>query len=140
MKKVHISLSTEEKTSVEKLLKSNDLTARVFKRATALLLLDSGNTLVGVGEILKLDSRTIGSLRDKYNSEGLNCLYDKPRSGRPVEIDKVAQSKITALACSTPPEGYSRWTLQLLADKSVALGYCEHISDEWVGKILKKTN
>ena len=139
MKKPHISLSPEEKSSLEKLLKSNDLTGRVFKRATALLLLDSGGTFVGVGEILKLDSRTIGSLRANYKSEGLNCLYDKPRSGRPVEIDKVAQSKITALACSTPPAGYSRWTLQLLADKSVALGYCEHVSDEWVGKILKKT-
>ena len=66
------------------------------------------------------------------------CLHDLPRSGRPVEIDGEQRAKITALACSDPPEGYARWSIRLLADKAVELEYCEHISHTTVRKILKK--
>ena len=66
-------------------------------------------------------------------------LFDKPRSGRPIEIDGQARAKVTALACSEPPEGHSHWDLRLLADKAVELGYCEHLSHTYAGSILKKT-
>jgi hypothetical protein len=66
------------------------------------------------------------------------ALYDQPRAGRPVEIDGEAEAKLTMLACSAPPEGHQRWTLQLLADRMVELGYVEHIFDTWVMKRLKK--
>ncbi|MBI1878203.1 MAG: helix-turn-helix domain-containing protein, partial [Chloroflexi bacterium] len=65
---------------------------------------------------------------------------DKPRSGRPIEIDGRQRATITALACSTPPLGYGSWSLRLLADKAVELEYCEHISHSQVGDILKKTS
>ena len=65
-------------------------------------------------------------------------LQDKPRSGRPVEIDGRQRAKITALACSKPPEGHSHWSLRLLADKVVELGYCEHLSRDYARVILKK--
>jgi len=72
---------------------------------------------------------------------GLNAaLYDRERAGRPTEIDGEAEAKLIMLACSQPPEGRSRWTLQLLADRMVALGYTEHISDTGVLNLLKKTN
>ena len=67
-------------------------------------------------------------------------LQDKPRSGRPVQIDGIQRAQITALACSTPPEGYARWSLRLLADKAVELGFVEHLSHNHTGQILKKTN
>jgi hypothetical protein len=67
-------------------------------------------------------------------------LQDKPRTGRPVEIDGKQRAQVTALACSEPPEGYARWSLRLLADKVVQLEYCEHISHTEVAEILKKTN
>ena len=67
-------------------------------------------------------------------------LNDKPRSGRPVEIDGPLRAKITALACSEPPEGYSRWSLRLLADKAVELQFVQELSHSYVGEILKKTN
>jgi len=68
----------------------------------------------------------------------LRCLEAKPRSGRPVEIDGIARAKITALACSDPPEGYGQWSLRLLAEKAVELDYCERISHTEVANILKK--
>jgi hypothetical protein len=66
-------------------------------------------------------------------------LEDAHRSGRPIEIDGGQRAKITALACSDAPKGNSRWTLRLLADKAVELGYCEHLSHNHAGEILKKT-
>ena len=59
--------------------------------------------------------------------------------GRPIEIDGQQRAKITALACSQPPEGYAQWSLRLLADKAIELGYVEEISHTEVRKILKKT-
>jgi hypothetical protein len=67
-------------------------------------------------------------------------LADQPRPGRPIKISGEQRAKITALACSEPPEGYERWNLRLLANKVVELGYCEHISHTEVADILKKTN
>ncbi|MCA1556800.1 MAG: helix-turn-helix domain-containing protein, partial [Acidobacteria bacterium] len=66
-------------------------------------------------------------------------LHDKPRSGQPCRIDGVAYAKITALACSTAPAGHARWTLRLLADKAIELGFCESISHSTVQEVLKKT-
>ena len=67
------------------------------------------------------------------------ALHDKPRSGKPPTIKPEAKAKITALACSDAPAGYARWTLRLLADKSVEMGYITSISHMEVGRILKKT-
>ena len=53
-------------------------------------------------------------------------------------IDGAQQARVTALACSTPPQGRTRWTLRLLADKAVALGYCEQLSHTQARRILKK--
>lgn len=67
-------------------------------------------------------------------------MKDEARSGRPVEIDGKQRAKITALACSNPPEGHGQWILRLLAERSVELGYVEEISHTKVRHILKKTN
>jgi transposase len=75
-----------------------------------------------------------------YKQKGLKVLADEPRSGRPLQIDGEQRAKITALACSDPPEGYARWSLRLLADKAVELEYIETISHTEVADILKKTS
>ena len=74
-----------------------------------------------------------------YHKSGLSLLWDAPRSGRPVEIDGGQRAKITALAGSKAPKGHAGWSLRLLADKAVELGYCEHLSHNHARKILKKT-
>jgi putative transposase len=82
----------------------------------------------------------LSTLADQYRENGLQALYDRPRSGRPVKIDGEQRAKITALACSsTPPEGHAEWSLRLLADKVVELDFCEQISHTQVRTILKKT-
>jgi putative transposase len=114
--------------------------ARTFQRASALLQLQAGHTLLHVAEALQVSRQSVARWRDCYLQAGLQALDEKPRSGRPVRIEGKQRAQLTALACSTPPEGRARWTLRLLADKAVELGYCGSLSHTGVRQILKKTN
>lgn len=140
MKKQHIQLNPSEREHLEALTRQGVQSAKVYRRALALLELDRGKTYTEVSATLGVTLPTISGWAAKYRENGLEVLDDRPRSGRPVEIDGKQRAKITALACSTPPEGYAQWSLRLLADKAVELGYCEHISHTAVGEVLKKTN
>jgi transposase len=140
MEKPHIQLTDAERAQLKALLSKGKLPAKVFKRATALLELDRGQTMSEVARTLRISYPTILSWRDKYETQNLECLYDAPRSGRPVEIDGEARAKITALACTPAPAGHARWKLDLLAEKAVELNYCEHISGTHVATVLKKMN
>ena len=140
MRKQHIELRQTDKHFLQQLLKKGSLKAIVFKRATALLQLDSGQTLRQVSQTLGVSYPTVLTWRERYLAGGLTFLQDKPRSGRPIELSGSQRAKITALACSTPPEGRARWTLRLLADKAVELGHCQRLSHTKARHILKKTN
>jgi transposase len=93
-----------------------------------------------IAAVLGVGVATVFNIKRRYLAEGLDAsLHDKPRSGQPCRIDGTARAKITALACSTAPAGHARWTLRLLADKAVELGFCESISHSTVQEVLKKT-
>ena len=139
MRKEHIKLSQADQDFLMVIISKGQLPARVFKRATALLELHRGQTLCSVSETLQVSYQTIAQWRDNYQSSGLQALEEKPRRGRPILIDGKQRAQITALACSTPPEGRARWTLRLLADRAVELGLCETLSHTRARVILKKT-
>lgn len=140
MKKQHVQLSEADREYLETLTSQGELTARKYRRALGLLELDRGKTYTEVSKTLKVTIPTLSNWAVKYRETGIEVLQDQPRCGRPIEIDGNQRAKITALACSEPPEGYIRWSLRLLADKAVELEYCEHISHTEVREILKKTN
>lgn len=140
MKKQHISLTDNDRTTLQELLAKGSLAVKTFKRATALLELDRGKTLQAVASTLDVDYNTVAAWRDGYRTNGLKCLYDAPRSGRPIQIDGTSRAKITALACSDAPEGHARWSLRLLAEKVVEAGFCDHVSHTFVADVLKKTS
>jgi putative transposase len=140
MKKEHVKLSEEDRTYLEKIIKKGSLPAKTYKRALALLELDRGRTFTEVAATVGVTKQTASTWAKKYQAMGLDMLTDKPRPGRPKLIDGLQRAKITALACSDPPEGYERWSLRLLADKAVELEYVEAISYGEVRRILKKTN
>ena len=140
MKKQHVQLSEVDRDYLEALISKGELPTKTYRRALGLLELDRGKTYTEVSKILKVTIGTLTTWSRKYRETGLQVLQDQPRPGRPIEIDGDQRAKITALACSDPPEGYARWGLRLLADKAVELEYCEHISHTEVGTILKKTN
>jgi transposase len=140
MKKQHVQLSEKDRQYLESLLATGELPVKVYRRALALLELDLGKTYTAVAETLGVCNSTVSTWSKNYREQGLLCLHDRPRSGRPIEIDGEQRAKITALACSTPPAGHARWSIRLLADKAVELGYCDHVSHTKVRQILKKTN
>ena len=100
--------------------------------------MDAGHTLQQAATRAGVNYNRVAAWRDNYQLVGLEALQDKPRSGRPIQIDGKQRAAITALACSTPPEGHARWSLRLLADKVVELGYVEQVSHNHVRQILKK--
>jgi putative transposase len=135
-----IKLSDSERHSLTTLLRRGSTSARIQTRARVLDLLHRGQHPDDIAEILQVTNATVYNLKRRYLAEGLQAaLTDKPRSGRPIEIDGQARAKITALACSQAPTGHARWSLRLLADKAVELGFCERLSHNAVKEILKKT-
>ena len=143
--KYHIHLSKENRQELETLIRSGESSARTQTRARILLLTDeSQKKLKGTEEIasaLMCSLPTITNIRKKFVEGGLeNALYDKPRPGAIPKITGEIEAQLTLLACSAPPAGRSRWTLQLLADKLVELKLVDSISDVAVMHRLKKMN
>ncbi len=140
MTKQHVTLTEDHQIYLRQLLSKGSLPAKTFKRATALLELHHGKTFQAIAQTLDLNYNTIASWASKYKTtQQLSLLSDAPRSGRPIEISGESRAKVTALACSKAPDGRSGWSLRLLANKAVELGYCEHLSHNQAGVILKKT-
>lgn len=121
-------------------MRKDNLSRKVFQRAGALLDLDAGHTLQQAAARAGVNYNRVAAWRNNYKAQGLQALYDRARSGRPIRIDGQQRAQITALACSVPPCGHARWSLHLLADKAVELGYVEAISHNHVNTILKKTS
>jgi hypothetical protein len=92
-------------------------------------------------ETLKVARNTVRQVRSRYAREDLDAaINERPRSGSPKKFTGRQRAKITAIACSKPPAGQSRWTLRLIADKVVELKMVDDISHQTVKRILKKTN
>lgn len=139
MKKEHVTLRKKDKAYLEKLVKQKDTPIKMYKRALALLELDRGRSYTEVSQSIGVVIQTTSRWAKKYRETGLEFLKDKARPGRPRVIDGLQRAKITALACSDPPEGYERWSLRMLADKAIELKLVETISYGEVRLVLKKT-
>ena len=136
-----IELTTDELRSLKTILRRGTTAARVQTRARVLDLLHRGQHPTIIAATLGLSLPTVFNVKRRYLDEGLAAaLHDKPRSGTPRRIEVEARAKITALACSETPEGHARWTLRLLADRAIKLGFVETISHNAVKEILKKTD
>lgn len=139
-KRIPFNLSEEDLHYLKDLLSKGSLAVKTYRRATALLSLNEGESQTAVAQRLGVTKQTVCGWVKKYRENGLDFLVDKARSGRPKKIMSVDEAKVTALACSDPPEGYSQWSLRLLADHAVELIEAENISYSSVNRILKKTN
>jgi transposase len=142
--KYHVTLTETEHDELQSLIRSSESSARTQTRAR-ILLLTNENQKKKIGEeiasALMCSLPTITAIRRKFVEGGLdNALYDKPRPGAVPKITGEIEAQLTLLACSAPPEGKARWTLQLLADKLVELKLVDSISDVAVMKRLKKMN
>jgi putative transposase len=135
------SLPVDELSQLQQMLTKGKQSVRSLKRAQVLLQLQQGKTPSAVAQLIGVSPAMVYNIRNRYRAEGLTvALSEKPRPGQPSKFDKAAQAHLTALACSQAPDGRSRWTLRLLADRLVELRLVESISHQAIGEQLKKIN
>jgi transposase len=140
-KKYPIKLRDEEYLQLRQYVRVGGKAARRVNRARILLLADEQFTDEQIVETLGVSMATVYRIRKHYHEGGVdNALQEKPRSGAPAKIDGRMEATVTMLVCSDPPEGYGRWTLQLLADQLVEWKVIDSIALNTVRTVRKKTN
>lgn len=129
--------SNEKEKILEIIKKGTD--ARVIYRANALNLRAKGLTMIEVADFLEITSRTVFNIEKNYYEGGLEkALYDDPRPGTPIKFDDRVKSHIVAFVCSDPPEGFDRWTLELIKERSIKDKIVDDISLEGIRIILQE--
>jgi transposase len=147
MKKYIVRLSKAEREILTKLINSGRGPARMFSRARILLKADQSDKGPGwsdekISEALEVTVQTIERVRKQLVEEGFDAVLSRREYNQKVsrkKIDGDVEAHLVAISCSEPPPGRARWTLRLLADKIVELGYVQNISHEAVRQTLKKT-
>jgi hypothetical protein len=142
-----IILTSDQRKELEKFTKTGVHSARLIKRATIILLLDTseGRKAVKWNDISlreNVSGPTINVVRRDFQKAEFvsDFLQRKKRHTPPIEpkVTGEVESRIIALACSPVPDGYSRWTVRMLANKSVEIGLIDSISYTTVSRLLKK--
>jgi transposase len=132
-KRFIVDLTHEEQASLAGLLRKGVAPARKLTRARILLLANDGGSDQAIAAALHVHPATVERTRRRFVEGRLaRALTEKPRPGGRAKLDGRQEAFLIALACSQAPEGRSRWTLQLLADRLVELAVVDSISDETV--------
>ena len=141
-----IELNETERKILMDIVKKGNSPARTIMRANILLASDRGNKYMTVAEIaatFNTTPTTVHNVRTSYVNRGLEATINRKKRETPPVPAKVTgdiEARIIALACGEPPEGYSRWSVRLIAEKCIELNYIDSISHMTVSRILKKTN
>lgn len=142
-----IELSNQDKATLLDIVKKGASPARTILRANILLASDRRNenymTVSEIAEAYHTTPTTVQTVRTSYCEKGIEATINRKKRETPPVPAKVTgevEAYVIALACGNPPDGYSKWTLRLLADKTVELGYIDSISHVTISSILKKTN
>ena len=138
MKKYLVTLDDDERQQLEDLLHSGTHATRKVTRARILLKAAEGIEDSAIAAALSVGRATVERTRRRFVEEGLGALEERPRPGTLPKLDAKAQARLSAETCSAAPEGRQRWTLQLLAERVVALGLATAYSYESVRRVLKK--
>jgi transposase len=144
-KKYRVTLTPEERTELEAMISRGKADARKLAHARILLQADEapggpGRTDADIAAALDTSTRTIERVRQRFVEQGLESALSPQPTKRIYAraLDGRQEAHLIALACSKPPDGKRRWTLRLLAERVVELGYAEAVSHETVRRTLKK--
>lgn len=133
-----IRLSQKQLDIISKVTRKGLQSARVIMRANILRFLHKGLVSTDIADLLEIDSKTVTNTANCFIECGIDrALYDDPRTGQPLKYDDAEKARLVALVCSDPPDGYARWTLELikkaLEEKNIIKG---SISKEQIRIIL----
>jgi len=147
MKKYIVRLNDEEREKLSNLVNKGKVAAYKRKHAQILLKADiaegvgPGWTDQSIAAAYNISVRTVERIRERLCEYGLDAALERAKgSGKRRKTDGAQEAHLIALVCGEPPEGHKQWTLRLLADKFVELGYIDSISHETVRQLLKKRN
>lgn len=147
MKKFKVTLSYEEREDLNLIIQKGKHRSQKVLNALILLNCDEGNYQdkqsknKDISDILKISMRKIDRVKKCFVEQGLEIALNGTKGQRTYEkkADGDFEAHLLALSCGEPPEGFSRWSLRLLADKVVELNYVDNISHETIRRVLKKT-
>jgi len=146
-KKYIVTLTEAERRMLQAMLSKGKAAARKLMHARILLKADVSHggpswNDDAIAEGLEVGRATVERVRREFVEEGLEAALErrKPRRQYQRKLDGDGEAHLIALACSQAPEGRSRWTLRLLADRMVQLEQVDHLSHETVREVLKKTS
>ena len=141
MEKRVIHLHLREREKLSKLVRNGKIEADIVKRAYMLLHSDRGMSDLAIAAFLLCSEDTVRRARVRYLTEGLEAaLEDQVHPGREPALNAQQEAYLIARACSNPPEGRDRWTLELLTQRMVDAEQVVELSSETVRLTLKKTN
>ena len=147
MKKYRVTLTKEEREELAAISQKGKHRSQKVLNTLILLNSDEGEYQVkrskneDISNILQISMRKIDRIKKRFVEEGLEIAIDGTKGKRVYakKADGDFEAHLVALSCSEPPEGFSRWSLRLLADKVVELNYVDNISHESIRRVLKKT-
>lgn len=144
-KKYIVELTDDERSLLQDVVKKLKGTSQKVKRANILLKADAGGpgwTDAKIAEASDCRTKTVENVRQRFVLEGFDiALHGKKREKPPTEklLDGEQEAKIIAMRLGTPPAGYGKWTLRLLARKVVELEVVDAVSYQTIRRTLKKT-
>jgi hypothetical protein len=146
MKKYVVRLTEAERERLRSLSRKGKVAACKIRHASILLKADANRAAWSderIAEAIGCHVRTVENVRCRCVLQGLEAALERKEQARPRrerKLDGEGEARLIALACSEPPEGRDRWTLQLLADQLVRLEVVDSICAQTVRRTLKKTN
>lgn len=147
MKKYIVTLTDEERGMLADMTSKGKHASQKILNALILLCCDEGefqdrrSANKEIAQVLKISMKKIDRVKKRFVEEGIDIAIDGRRGGRTYKkiADGDFEAHLIALSCGKPPEGRSRWTLRLLAEKVVELNYADSVSHETIRRVLKKT-
>jgi transposase len=135
-----IVLTDEQRHTVHTFLHRGQAKARILTRARILLSSADGQSIQAIAQALGVCPATVSNVRQHFLHGGLDAvLHDRVQQRRRSALSGVQAAHLIAIACSPAPDGYDHWTIRLLADKAVELGYVTAIAHDTIHRLLKKT-
>jgi hypothetical protein len=147
VKKYKVTLTADERQELRDLIATGKAAAQKLAHARVLLKADAAPggpawTDDRIADAVEVSTDTVSRVRQRFVEDGLDAALDRRKASRPPvppKFDGRAEARLIALACSPPPNGRTRWTMQMLADRLVALEVVDAVSDETVRRTLQKT-
>lgn len=142
-----VTLSASERDQLRAIMSKGKHSSQQFRNACILLNSDAGKfgdpfSNEQIAQMLQITTKTVERLKQRFIEEGFEACIERkpyPAEAKEIKADGDFEAHLIALSCSKAPEGRSRWSLRLLADKMVELKYAENVSHETIRQVLKKT-